>query len=86
MANTPTTNELRQKYRTAERRRDTAARRVKWLEAFVMLSTSQAEFESRNSQLEAALDEVEIAGAEAMRARIAFNNADLRERFQYPQA
>lgn len=68
---------LRQEADAAEKRRRMAARRVTWLEQLLYQSATGEQFDSRNAELEKAIEAAQLYGLEAMKARAAYCTADI---------
>lgn len=72
---------LRQEADAAEKRRRMAARRVTWLEQLLYQSVTGEQFESRNAELETAIAETRLLGLQALKAKAAYDTADIQARF-----
>lgn len=72
---------LRQEADAAEKRHRMAARRVTWLEQLLYQSVSGEQFDSRNAELEKAIETAQLYGLQALKARSAYVTADIQARY-----
>lgn len=72
---------LKQEADAAEQRHRMAARRVTWLEQLLYQSITGAEFDSRNAELEEAIETAQLYGLQALKARSAYTTADIQARY-----
>ena len=72
---------LKQEADAAEKRQRTAARRVTWLEQLLYQSVSGEQFDSRNAELEKAIETAQLYGLQALKARSAYTTADIQARY-----
>ena len=74
-------NRLKAEADETEKRRRMAARRVTWLEQQLYQCTTGADFDAKNAELEEAMKVTQLYGLQALKARLAYTNADIQARY-----